>query len=126
METDEVTGFQVQDLKAYAITTTAWCLLYAISLYLPVPLKDRYRKMSVADELDLRNRQISFIHGLSVLVLSTYAMVFMEGGCLSPNTFFDNAVMYSSMGYFTYDFLAMAYYGEFFLAFIRSSYILLR
>jgi hypothetical protein len=104
-------GFYLADLQAYAFFTAFWCILYASSMRLPIPMKDLYRKLPLDDELDLRNRQISFVHGLSVLVLTTYAMLFRTGQCMSPNTFFDSAVMYSSMGYFTYDFLAMVYYG---------------
>ena len=108
-------GFYKDDLLAYASTTVFWCLLYAVSLYLPVPLKGIYRKLPYEDELDFRNRLISFVHGSSLLLLSGYAMFFRDGACHTPNTFFDNAVMFSSMGYFTYDFLAMGYYGNYFI-----------
>ena len=105
-------GFNSQDIQAYMISTLLWCMLYVVSLYLPIPLKDRYRKLPTADELDLRNRQISFVHGISVLFLTTYAILYLPGSCMSPNSDLENLAMYSSMGYFTYDFLAMAYYSK--------------
>lgn len=105
-------GFHTEDWLAFAAATVFWCVLYMASLYLPIPLKGKYRTMPLQDELDLRNRLISFIHGLSVLCFTSYELLFLSGSCMAPNTVFENFVMLSSMGYFTYDFIAMAYYGD--------------
>jgi hypothetical protein len=105
-------GFGVEEWRKFIIITVLWTCLYAFSLIFPIPLKDKYRKMNIEEELDLRNRQISFIHGFLVLVGSGYAYFFLPGGCDTLNTSYEDTLLFISMGYFTYDFIAMAYYGR--------------
>lgn len=63
------------------------------------------------DELDVKNRLISFAHGLILLIFSSYTYYRMPGSCGDANTQYDKNLIYCAVGYFFYDFFAMAYYG---------------
>ena len=54
---------------------------------------------------------VSFIHGMLMILLSTYAMLFQDSYCGSLITKLEYNTMVLSSGYFMYDFLAMAYFG---------------
>ena len=62
-------------------------------------------------ELDVLNRIVSFMHGLVLLSMSTYKYYFVPINCGEKNSHFDNVLIYCAIGYFTYDFMAMAFYG---------------
>lgn len=89
----------------------AWTGLYIFELLFPIPLANKYRKLSLNDELDVRNRFISLIHGTMALILSGYNFFVIGGSCSADNTVFENHLLLISSAYFTYDFIAMAYYG---------------
>jgi len=54
---------------------------------------------------------ISFLHGFTLLFLSGYEFYFSPGECGSKNTNYEKTLIYIAVGYFLYDFTAMAYYG---------------
>ena len=74
-------------------------------------LKPDHTDLKKMDELDVRNRIVSFVHGSILTVLSTYHFYFMHASCGDPNLLWETNLMNLSMGYFLYDFIAMAYYG---------------
>ena len=104
METNEA-------IRYYLLWLVFWIGLYCVELLFPVPLANKYRKLPLNDELDVRNRFISLIHGVVALYLSGYEFFFLPASCGDANTFYESYVMLISTAYFTYDFLAMAYYG---------------
>ena len=67
--------------------------------------------MSVKDELDVKNRLVSILHGLILVFFAGYEFYFKPGSCGDDNTSFEQRLMTISVGYFIYDFLCMAYYG---------------
>jgi hypothetical protein len=96
----------------FGMWTAVWTGAYAVSLLLPIPLKGKYRKLSYKDELDVRNREISIIHGAIVAFKTGFIFFGIPQTCGRPNTDFEVDIMFLSMGYFAYDFLAMSYYGR--------------
>lgn len=63
------------------------------------------------DYLDMRNRIVSFFHGLISLFLAGYHTYFLHSECGQKNTDLEKLIVMNSAGYFFYDFVAMAYYG---------------
>ena len=61
--------------------------------------------------LDMRNRQVSFVHGIFCIVLSTHYLLTVENSCGSANNNYDYSILVMSCGYFSYDFLSMAWFG---------------
>ena len=74
-------------------------------------LKPKECQINKADELDVRNRIISILHGLTLTVCSAYHFYNLHASCGDQNTDFEKMVLYIAVGYFQYDFWAMAYYG---------------
>ena len=60
---------------------------------------------------DLRNRLVSFIHGLFAFMFTCYAFLLHRTECGELNTPFQRNVMIWSMSYFTYDLICMHYEG---------------
>lgn len=88
-----------------------WTVIYLTVLMIPLPFKPNHLKITLKDELDVKNRIVSFCHGLILLVFSSYTYYRMPGSCGDVNTDYDKRLIYVAVGYFLYDFLAMAYYG---------------
>ena len=76
-----------------------------------VLLKPEKIKLSLDDELDVRNRMVSLLHGIVLVVFSTYHFYSGFESCGDPNTDYESNLIYFSISYFFYDFVAMAYYG---------------
>mmetsp|Transcript_9578 Transcript_9578/g.7273 ORF Transcript_9578/g.7273 Transcript_9578/m.7273 type:complete len:127 (+) Transcript_9578:22-402(+) len=74
-----------------------------------VPLPDKHLDRSAY--LDMRNRMVSFVHGLSALTLSAYNYFALPGECGQANTRLEQLILLNSGGYFSYDLLVMAYFG---------------
>lgn len=98
-------------IHKFLASTIFWTIAYVFQMFIPISLKDKYVKLVWMDELDIRNRRISFLHGTIIFVLTGHEYFFSSGYCSAPNTSFQNDIFFISMGYFTYDFLAMAYYN---------------
>jgi len=62
-------------------------------------------------ELDLRNRMVSFLHGLVALLLSTYQVFLVPYGCSDITTQASYLILANSGGYFLYDLLGMYVFG---------------
>ena len=54
---------------------------------------------------------ISLIHGMVLVTLSGYVFYFAPGSCGDTNTPLEKFLIYTAVGYFLYDFTAMALYG---------------
>ena len=67
--------------------------------------------MDKASDLDVRNRMVSIIHGTILIIFSCYEFYFTPGSCGDKNTVMETRLLYTAIGYFLYDFFAMAYYG---------------
>jgi hypothetical protein len=78
---------------------------------MPLILKPTHIKLEKIDELDVRNRMVSIVHGLGIMFFSGYHFYKMPGQCGDPNTLFEKRLAYCSIGYFFYDFAALGYYG---------------
>ena len=61
--------------------------------------------------VDMRNRQMCFVHGLTILILSAYQTLFIFSECGDPTTPYEHFVLTLSSGFFIFDTLAMAWYG---------------
>ena len=68
-------------------------------------------KLSPAVELDVRNRVVSFIHGIVALLICGYHILFTFTECGEQTVPAEYLVLVISGGYFTYDLLAMAWLG---------------
>ena len=67
--------------------------------------------VSKVKELDVKNRIISVIHGLVLVIFSAKEFYVHPGSCGDTNTMYERRMIYTAVGYFLYDFFAMAYYG---------------
>lgn len=83
-----------------------WNLINFIVMSIDLPDKHLSRK----DYLDLRNRMSSLVHGLIALALSGYHTFFLAFECGGKNSDFDKMIMMTSVGYFIYDLVVMAYF----------------
>ena len=54
---------------------------------------------------------VSLLHGIVLVVFSTYHFYSGFESCGDPNTDYESNLIYFSISYFFYDFVAMAYYG---------------
>merc|ERR1719263_545337 len=88
-----------------------WTAVYNVILLLPMPFKPAHKELNRLDYLDVKNRYISLLHGLTLLFGSIYTYYFNPGSCGDANTQYDKNMIYCAVGYFLYDFFAMAYYG---------------
>ena len=100
-----------EDLVNIGLSMSFWATVYVILNYLPPLFKPKACVLSKKNELDVKNRMVSFVHGFTVMLLSAREFYFTPGSCGDANTPFEKLTLYILCGYFTYDFLAMAYYG---------------
>lgn len=88
----------------------AWNLLWIVLVYLPFPLPTT-KTLTDFELLDSKNRIISIVHGLILVTFSCYHYYMMPGSCGELNSQYEKNLLYTAVGYFLYDFTAMAYYG---------------
>mmetsp|Transcript_32947 Transcript_32947/g.50384 ORF Transcript_32947/g.50384 Transcript_32947/m.50384 type:complete len:90 (-) Transcript_32947:646-915(-) len=62
----------LEDAKTATLYTALWGLLFIVVYNLPLPLKPAGLKMSKKEELDVKNRMVSFVHGLIMVLVSAY------------------------------------------------------
>ena len=98
------------DIKLIGTWSLFWGILFVIASQINPPFKPEGLKLKQKDELDVKNRLVSFVHGFSMAFLSAYEFYFQPGSCGESNTPFERMVCCATAGYFLYDFVAMAYY----------------
>jgi len=108
---EKVSPFEMQDLKMICLSATFWLCFYVVVTFLPVPLKNKFGPLSKQDELDIQNRVVSTVHGTILMLAAGYQFYFFPGQCGDTNSQYEKNLLYCSIGYFTYDFIIMAYYG---------------
>ena len=91
----------------FLISTTFWTTLQII--FFMFPNLDSY-KMSRSNYLDFRNRMVSFVHGIACLCLSSYHFLYMRTDCGETKNVLEYMCLVMSGGYFSYDFLGMAWF----------------
>mmetsp|Transcript_1047 Transcript_1047/g.1920 ORF Transcript_1047/g.1920 Transcript_1047/m.1920 type:complete len:291 (-) Transcript_1047:44-916(-) len=100
-----------EDFAMIMASFAFWSLLYVVAAYSPLPLKPQNAHLKRIDDLDVRNRCISFVHGFGIMLFACYEFYKMPGSCGDANTEFEKRLIYTSVGYFLYDFSALCYYG---------------
>ena len=100
-----------EDALGIATSFLFWSTLYVIINMLPLPLAHKGKVLSRSNELDVKNRLVSLIHGLVLVIFSAPEFYLFPGSCGDANTLYEKRLIYTAVGYFLYDFLAMAYYG---------------
>lgn len=88
-----------------------WTILYIIVASLPLPFVPKGAKISESQALDVRNRIVSIFQSLVLITFAAPEFYFFPGSCGDLNTTYEKRLIYVSIGYFIYDFIAMAYYG---------------
>ena len=68
-------------------------------------------KIEPKTELDLRNRMVSFLHGLTALFLSAYQVFFVPYSCNDAISAANYLILANSGGYFLYDVVGMYLFG---------------
>ena len=68
-------------------------------------------KMKRNAYLDMRNRMVSFIHGIGMFVACGHYAATEAYFCGSLTTETEYVILVTSCGYFSYDFLSMAWFG---------------
>lgn len=86
-------------------------LLYCVSKRLHLEPFIVGREITKLQDLDLRNRLVSFIHGLGVIALTLPEFLNGNPVCGELNTAYQRRVLIFSASYFVYDTLAMIYEG---------------
>ena len=96
-------------MRIVAIGYVCWTALYLIIKQLPFDkwLGSKMKPRDKADDLDLRNRLVSFIHGLALFFLSGYHYMVIPSECGQFNSIFQRRMMCFTLSYFCYDFVAM-------------------
>ena len=94
-------------LPDFILTTVFWTILLAILFNWP-----DFSAFELTEKinLDMRNRMVSFIHGLLILLLSAYQVYFAFTECGDATNATEYFILTLSGGYFCYDFIAMAWF----------------
>lgn len=100
----------MEDATGIFVSFCCWVTFYVFVAQLPLPYASKI-KLSKKDDLDVRNRFVAFHHGLILTIVAAYEFYFQRGACGDPNTRYEKNLIHLSVGYFFYDFSAMAYYG---------------
>ena len=90
----------------FTISTIAWTLLFI--LFYNYPDLSAFR-MKHEVYLDFKNRMVSFVHGVSVIFVSAYHIIFTFTECGGSTISIEYFLLVLSGGYFTYDLFAMAW-----------------
>jgi hypothetical protein len=69
-----------------ALSLAIWTSLYLVVAYSRLPPNYEGKPLKRLDDLDVRNRMISFLHGSLTTVLTGYEYYFIPSSCGSPNT----------------------------------------
>merc|ERR1712032_510867 len=95
-------------LPDFGLSTAVWTTLLVILCNWPnLSAYELTEKIN----LDMRNRMVSFIHGVLILLLSAYQVYFAFTECGDATNSTEYFILTLSGGYFCYDFIAMAWYG---------------
>merc|ERR1719313_1234443 len=78
---------------------------------MPLPFVPKTANLSRSQALDVKNRIVSITHGLALAIFSAAEFYAFPGSCGDPNTAYEKRLIHCAVGYFMYDFAAMAYYG---------------
>ena len=100
-----------EDAMGIAISFTFWTMFYIIVERLPLPLVPKGAELTQSQALDVKNRIVSIVHGLVLVIFSAPEFYVYPGSCGDPNTTYEKRLIYTAVGYFLYDFSAMAFYG---------------
>jgi len=74
---------------------------------LPLEWMMHGKKITAEQNIDLRNRIVSLVHGFMAFMFAAYHVTMMRTECGELNTPYQRNVMVFSMSYFTYDLIAM-------------------
>ncbi len=92
------------------MTLTSFVIWNAINLVvMNIKMNDSHLPRN--EMLDMRNRMVSFVHGLLLMFISGYNTYFAHSQCGERNTYFEQVIMSISNGYFLYDLVAMGFLG---------------
>jgi hypothetical protein len=76
----------MEDIKMIFLSFIIWTTFYVLIAYTPFPNKVDGKPMKRLDDLDVRNRIVSFVHGSTAAVFAGYEFYTMGGNCGDPNT----------------------------------------
>ena len=101
------------DAKSVVLGFVAWTMLYIIMKQLPLDkiFPESMRPKRKEDDLDLRNRFVSLVHGLALFFLSGYHYMFIPSECGDFNSVYQRKMMCFTLSYFLYDFVIMLFEG---------------
>ena len=88
------------------VATVMWCLFYLFIKCLPLD-GIIIGKHTIEQNVDFKNRLVSFVHGLCAFGFTGYAFLMHRTECGELNTEYQRNVMIFSMSYFTYDLIGM-------------------
>jgi hypothetical protein len=72
----------LEDVKGIFLSFVIWTSMYVVVANMPFLLfKPQHVQLKKIDDLDVRNRMISFIHGMTLLTFSGYEFYVMPGSC---------------------------------------------
>jgi hypothetical protein len=100
-----------EDAMNIATSFAIWTSMYIVVAFLPLLFKPKGVSLKKIDDLDVRNRMISFVHGMTLLIVSGHQFYFAPGSCGDSNTPTQKMLIYTAVGYFMYDMTALFYYG---------------
>ena len=92
----------------FILSSIIWTLIQIILFQWPDLSSYKLKRIPY---LDLRNRMVSFIHGVLMLVLTLHFLLVYDYRCGSLTTQREYTILVISSGYFSYDFLSMAWFG---------------
>lgn len=90
------------------ISSVLWTILQLVFFLWPDVTAYKLKR---AQYLDLRNRQVSFVHGLVCIFLCLHYLLSVDFECGAHTRGLDYCILIMSCGYFSYDFLSMAWFG---------------
>ena len=61
---------KMEDAKAIATSFMIWSSIYLVFAFSPLLFKPASVQLQKKDDLDVRNRMVSFLHGMTLLVIS--------------------------------------------------------
>lgn len=99
------------DLNSIFVGSLIWGLFYLIIKFTPLDFILGDQKISKEKDLDLRNRLVSFVHGLGAIYLTSTEFIQGNPVCGATNTERQRLVMVFSSSYFIYDTVGMTLEG---------------
>jgi hypothetical protein len=61
---------KAEDAKAIGTSFCIWSSMYIVIAFLPLLFKPKAVTLKKIDDLDVRNRMVSFVHGMTLLIVS--------------------------------------------------------